>query len=110
MYEYELRHGYCLWIGSALSHRYPQFVATSLAVPDVPLPLLYLVSMFLTTRLQPPAADPQQAQTQKMMAYGMPVFIGGVTWQDARPSAFTLYWLGLNVESTHARGVVLQPP
>ena len=108
MYEYQFRHGYFLWIGSALSHRYPQFMATSLAVPDVPLLLLYLVSMFLTTRLQPPAADPQQAQQQKMMAYFMPVIIGVMTWRYAWPSAFTLYWLVQNVVSTWQQWHILK--
>jgi YidC/Oxa1 family membrane protein insertase len=107
-YEYQFRHGYFLWIGGALSHRYPEILATSLAVPDVPLLLLYLVSMFLTTRLQPPAADPQQAQQQKMMAYFMPVIIGVMTWRYAWPSAFTLYWLVQNVVSTWQQWHILK--
>jgi YidC/Oxa1 family membrane protein insertase len=107
-YEYQFRHGYFLWIGSALSHRYPQFLATSLAVPDVPLLLLYLVSMFLTSRLQPAAADPQQAQQQKMMAYMMPVIFGYMTWVYAWPSAFTLYWLILNAISTWQQWHILK--
>lgn len=108
MYEYQFRHGYFLWIGSALSQKYPQFLATSLAVPDVPLLLLYLVSMFLTSKLQPPAADPQQAQTQKMMAYMMPVVFGVMTWQYAWPSAFTFYWLILNAVSTWQQWHILR--
>lgn len=107
-YEYQFRHGYFLWIGSALSHRYPQFLATSLAVPDVPLLLLYLVSMFLTSRLQPMAADPQQAQQQKWMAYFMPVIFGYMTWVYAWPSAFTLYWLILNMISTWQQWHILK--
>lgn len=108
MYEYQFRHGYFLWIGSALSHQYPQFIATSLAVPDVPLLLLYLVSMFLTSRLQPAAADPQQAQQQKLMAYMMPVVFGWMTWKYAWPSAFTFYWLVLNVTSTWQQWRILK--
>ena len=109
MYEYQFRHGSFLWIGSALSHQYPRFLATSLAVPDVPLLLLYLVSMFLTSRLQPAAADPQQAQQQKMMAYVMPVMFGYMTWLYAWPSAFTFYWLIMNAVSTWQQWHVLEP-
>jgi YidC/Oxa1 family membrane protein insertase len=108
MYEFQFQKGYFLWIGSALSRHYPQFLATSLAVPDVPLLLLYLVSMFLTSRLQPPAADPQQAQQQKMMAYFMPIFFGWITWQYAWPSAFTFYWLVLNAISTWQQWHILR--
>lgn len=108
MYEYQFRHGTFLWIGSALSHQYPQFIGTSLAVPDVPLLLLYLISMFLTTRLQPAAADPQQAQQQKLMAYAMPVVIGVMTWRYAWPSAFTFYWLIQNVVSTWQQWHILR--
>src|SRR5438132_3121310 len=108
MYEYQFRHGYFLWIGSALAQKYPQWLATSLAVPDVPLLLLYLVSMFLTSKLQPPAADPQQAQQQKMMAYFMPVMFGFMTWRYAWPSAFTFYWLILNVISTWQQWHILR--
>jgi YidC/Oxa1 family membrane protein insertase len=107
-YEYQFRNGYFLWIGSPLSHRYPQFLATSLAVPDVPLLVLYLVSMFLTSRLQPPAADPQQAQQQKMMAYMMPLIFGYMTWVYAWPSAFTFYWLILNAISTWQQWHILK--
>ena len=108
MYEYQFRHGYFLWIGSPLSHRFPQMLATSLAVPDVPLLLLYLVSMFLTSRLQPAAADPQQAQQQKMMAYFMPLIVGYMTWVYAWPSAFTFYWLILNAVSTWQQWHILK--
>jgi len=111
MYEYQFRHGYFLWIGSALSQKYPQFLATSLAVPDVPLLLLYLVTMFLSTyipfRLQPPA-DPQQAQQQKMMMYFMPFMFGFMTWKYAWPSAFTFYWLILSATSTWQQWHILR--
>jgi YidC/Oxa1 family membrane protein insertase len=108
LYEYQFRKGYFLWIGSELSRQHPQYIATSLAVPDVPLLLLYLVSMFLTTKLQPPAADPQQAQQQKMMAYMMPIFFGWITWNYAWPSAFTFYWLVLNLISTYQQWHILK--
>ncbi len=108
MYEYQFRHGYFLWIGSELSRQYPRFLATSLAVPDMVLLLLYCGSMFLTSRLQPPAADPQQAQQQKMMAYFMPVVFGYMTWLYAWPSAFTFYWLVLNSISTYQQWHILK--
>jgi YidC/Oxa1 family membrane protein insertase len=108
VYEYQFRQGYFFWIGSPLSHQHPQYLATSLALPDVPLLLLYLVSMVLTSRLQPPPADPQQAQTQKMMTYFMPIVFGYMTWIYAWPSAFTFYWLVLNLISTWQQWRILR--
>jgi YidC/Oxa1 family membrane protein insertase len=108
VYEYQFRQGYFLWIGSALSHQYPQFLATSLAVADVPLLLLYACSLVLTSRLQPVATDPQQAQTQKMMTYGMPIIFSFMSWKMAWPSAFTFYWLIMNVVSTWQQWRILK--
>jgi YidC/Oxa1 family membrane protein insertase len=107
-YEYQFREGYFFWIGSPWSHQHPQWLATSLAVPDVILLVLYCISMVLTSKLQPPATDPQQAQMQKMMTYFMPIFFGWMTWSWAWPSAFTFYWLVLNLISTAQQWHILK--
>jgi len=70
----------------------------SLALPDIPLLVLYAVSMFLSTRLSSaPATDPQQKMMQRMMSFVSPVF-AFVLWNY--PSAFTLYWMVYNAMST----------
>lgn len=89
-------HETWLWIGSPLSERFPHILATSLAVPDYVLLTLYVVSMYFSVRFgSPPSTDPQQAQTQKIMAFTSPLFIAwfGRAW----PSALILYWLAINV-------------
>ncbi|MES4793336.1 MAG: hypothetical protein C4321_10500, partial [Chloroflexota bacterium] len=99
-YEYQFRHGTFLWIGSALSYQYPNIIATSLAAFDVPLLVIYIISMFLQSKFMPmtaPSTDPEQAQQQKMMSYMMPAMFGVFMFFWKLPSAFTLYWLGLNV-------------
>jgi YidC/Oxa1 family membrane protein insertase len=107
-YEYQFRQGYFFWIGSEWSQQYPQWIAASLAVPDIILLVLYCISMVLTSKLQPPATDPQQAQMQKMMTYFMPIFFGWMTWSWAWPSAFTFYWLVLNLISTAQQWHILK--
>jgi YidC/Oxa1 family membrane protein insertase len=85
-----------LWIGSSLSHKFPTILATSLAAPDYILLVLYVVSMYFSVRYgSPPSTDPQQAQTQKIMAFTSPLFIAwfGRSW----PSALILYWLAINL-------------
>jgi YidC/Oxa1 family membrane protein insertase len=68
----------------------------SLAQPDLPLLILYGVSMFLSQRLTTiPSADPQQQQTQRMMSWLMPAML--VSFLSSLPSAFILYWFSFNV-------------
>jgi YidC/Oxa1 family membrane protein insertase len=87
-----------LWIGSQLSHVYPQILGTSLAAPDMILLALYVVSMYFSVRYgTAPAADPAQAQQQKIMAFVSPVIIAwvGRSWY----SALILYWFFFNAFS-----------
>lgn len=87
-----------LWIGSSLSHAFPQIFATSLATLDMPLFVLYVVSMYISVRYgSPPSSDPQQAQTQKIMAIVSPAMIAYFGWRYRWASALLIYWLALNV-------------
>jgi YidC/Oxa1 family membrane protein insertase len=93
-----------LWIGSAFTHAAtaPSFFgkpifASSLAMPDLVLILLYALSMYLSVRyVSMPATDPQQAQTQRMMAVISPVMLGFLGWKYHWPSAMVLYWFAYN--------------
>ncbi len=87
-----------LWIGSPLSIAYPQIFATSLATLDMPLFVLYIVSMYVSVRYgSPPSTDPQQAQTQKIMAFVSPLMIAYFGFKYHGASALLIYWLSLNV-------------
>jgi YidC/Oxa1 family membrane protein insertase len=94
-----------LWIGSAMSHAASapvlfgtQILAGSLAHPDLILILLYAFSMYLSVRyVSMPATDPQQAQTQRMMAVISPVMLGFLGWRYHWPSAMVLYWFAYNI-------------
>jgi YidC/Oxa1 family membrane protein insertase len=86
-----------LWIGSPLSAAWPHVFAPNLAVPDVPLILLYAFSMYLSMRYgSAPSTDPQQAQTQRIMALFMPLMIGFFSWRYNWASAMVLYWFAYN--------------
>ncbi|HEV3195128.1 MAG TPA: YidC/Oxa1 family membrane protein insertase [Candidatus Cybelea sp.] len=90
------------WIGSAISHSAPALfgvpiLATSLANADLILILLYAFSMYLSVRyVSMPATDPQQAQTQRMMAVFSPLLLGFMGWKYHWPSAMVLYWFAYN--------------
>ncbi len=87
-----------LWIGSPFSEQAAHIFATSLATLDYPLFILYVVSMYISVRYgSPPSSDPQQAQTQKIMAFVSPAMIAFFGWKYQFASALLLYWLSLNV-------------
>ncbi|HTJ28118.1 MAG TPA: YidC/Oxa1 family membrane protein insertase [Candidatus Limnocylindria bacterium] len=94
----DFKNEHFLWIGSPLSEHFHQFLATSLAVPDVALLALYVVSMYFTVRYgSPPSTDPQQAQTQKIMAIASPAMIAIFGFKYRWASALYIYWLAMNV-------------
>ena len=76
-YAVELRQAHWLWLPD-LSQPDPTHV----------LPILIIVSMFLTQYITPsPGMDPQQ---RRMMAFMMPVVFGFMLWHYA--SGLALYW------------------
>src|ERR1700680_4527106 len=100
-----------MWVGSALSHKCPNFLATSLLQPDHVLLLLYAVSMYFSMKLTPTMSmDPQQQQMMKTQAFMMPAmlyFLGSLYhWS----SAFVLYWFSFNALSMLERVYVMKLP
>jgi YidC/Oxa1 family membrane protein insertase len=91
-------HEHWLWIGSSISQRFPDVFAQSLAVPDIFLLCLYVISMYFTVRYgSPPSTDPQQAQTQKLMAFISPAMIAFFGFKYRWASALYIYWLATNI-------------
>ncbi len=84
-YTVQLSHFHFLWIHS-------------LADPDLPLLVLYTISMIafqkLTMKTQP-ISDPQQQQQQNMMVWMMPLMF--FVFFQSIASGFILYWLGTNL-------------
>jgi YidC/Oxa1 family membrane protein insertase len=94
----QFTHEHWLWIGSSISQRWPDIFAQSLAVPDIALLILYVISMYFTVRYgSPPSSDPQQAQTQKIMAILSPAMIAFFGFKYRWASALYIYWLATNV-------------
>jgi YidC/Oxa1 family membrane protein insertase len=93
------------WIGTAISQALAHvtlfgqpIVAQSLAHADLVLVILYALSMYLSVRyVSMPATDPQQAQTQRIMAVVSPVMLGFFGWKYQWPSAMVLYWFAYNM-------------
>lgn len=105
LYQVQFSNGEFLWIGSSLAHAYPTIVAANLALPDIPMLVIYSISMFISQKLT--IVDPTQAEQQKMMTYFMPIMFA--VFFKGFPSAFMLYWLLFNVVSTTQQYFMLRP-
>lgn len=87
-YKYELTNAHFLWIQDP----------KNLAMPDLWLFGVYLVSMYLQQKfmtMSTPTTDPQQQSQQKMMQWMMLIMFG--VFFKGFPAAFILYWLCFNV-------------
>ena len=101
LYQYQFANGSFLWIGSSLAHQFPAYLGINLGQPDIPILLLYAGSMYITQRMTvTPTMDPQQAETQRMMAIMTPFMTTYFFLQYHLPSAFVLYYLIFNILST----------
>lgn len=99
LYQYQFAKGDFLWIGSSLSHQYPSFLGVNLGQPDIPILLLYALSMYVQQRMIV-SPDPQQAEQQRTMAILTPFMTTYFFLQYHLPSAFVLYYLIFNILST----------
>ena len=105
LYEFQFSHGTFLWIGTSLSHMHVNVFgldlapAANLSLVDVPLLLLYALTMYLQQKMMPVSPDPQQAEQQKMMILLGPFMSTFFFLRYGMPSAFVLYFLISNVLS-----------
>jgi YidC/Oxa1 family membrane protein insertase len=93
-----------LWVGAPFTQHVAPILwkaylfAPNLAAADIVLLLLYAISMYFYSRYATmPSADPQQAQTQKLMAYFSPLMLGFLGLRYNWPSAMVLYWFSYNL-------------
>jgi YidC/Oxa1 family membrane protein insertase len=99
-----------LWIGSPLSHQFPQVFANNLFEPDKVLMFLYAVSMYFSMRLTPTTGDPQQQQMMRTQSIIMPFFLFGLGLVYKWSSGFILYWLGFNLVSMVQQYLIARAP
>jgi YidC/Oxa1 family membrane protein insertase len=105
-YQFVFAKGDFLWIGSALAHKFPSIVALNLSMPDMPLLIIYTISMIISQKLS--IVDPTQAEQQKIMMWTMPIMFAFIF--KSFPAAFMLYWLFFNVISTVQQYYILKHP
>jgi YidC/Oxa1 family membrane protein insertase len=106
-YEYQFTFAKFLWIGSPISYK-TWWLGQNLAQFDVPLFVIYLLTMVASSLMQPKPADPQQAQQQRIMMLSTPLIFSVFMWMYQWSSAFMLYWLVLNVVSMYQSWILMK--
>jgi YidC/Oxa1 family membrane protein insertase len=95
-YQYQLYNAKFLWINN-------------LALPDIPLLILYAASLYVSQKLtMMPQADPQQQQMQNTMTIMMPLML--TVMFASLPAAFILYWFFYNILITAHQYYLMRQP
>lgn len=111
-YEIHFTHGHFLWITPSVAHSaigQRLMLGSDLAHLDIPILILYALSMWISMKLAP-SPDPQMAAQQKQMSIMM---TGMMVWwfiQTRWSSAFLLYYLVQNILSTWQQYVYIYKP
>ena len=105
-YLYQFSKGEFLWIGTSLAKKWPAIIAANLSLPDIPLLVIYTISMIISQKLS--VVDPSQAEQQKIMAWSMPIVFAFIF--RSFPAAFMLYWLAFNVIGTIQQYQIMKHP
>jgi YidC/Oxa1 family membrane protein insertase len=99
-YRFEFQSGFFLWVNPETAKMMPGILAPNLGERDIPLVILYGISMIVSTMVTP--VDPQNAKQTRMIGIIMAVAFTGIMLMPFAPfpSAFVVYWIGINVLST----------
>lgn len=99
-YQFQYMKGTFLWINPELSAQYPSIIAPNLGERDVPLIILYALSMVLSTQFT--ISSPENARQQKIIGFVMAALFPLMFLMPSFPisSSFVIYWIALNVFST----------
>jgi len=99
-YKFDFTNGFFLWIHPGATKFLGIPLAPNLGERDYILVFLYIVSMVITTLLQP-VSDPTQVKQQRIMGVSISLIFGiGMFFWPGLPSAFVLYWIFTNVLAT----------
>ncbi|MBX3096936.1 MAG: membrane protein insertase YidC [Fimbriimonadaceae bacterium] len=109
-YKFDFVQGYFLWVHPGSQSFLGIPLAPNLGERDYILVFIYMVSMIVTTLLQP-VSDPTQVRQQRMIGVTMAVVFGiGMFFWPGLPSAFVLYWIFTNILATIQALIVYRMP
>jgi YidC/Oxa1 family membrane protein insertase len=107
-YQFEFHKGTFLWVNQSLAAKYPGIIAPNLGEKDVPLVLIYGISMVATSLLS--VNDPSTAKQARITGVAIGILFTVMMLFWSFPSAFILYWIMLNVLATIQSVMISRSP
>jgi YidC/Oxa1 family membrane protein insertase len=98
-YRFSFEAGTFLWVNPTTAASVTGWIGHNLGEMDVPLIILYGISMVITTMLAP-VSDPNMARTSRLIGVGLAVVWTVMMFFFPLPSAFVLYWIFTNIFSS----------
>lgn len=98
-YQFEFAKGTFLWVNPDTAAKFPGNIGANLGDRDVPLVILYGISMIATTIFA--VNDPTTAKQARITGLIMAVVFTVLMLFWSFPSAFIIYWIVLNILATY---------
>ncbi|MER3462001.1 MAG: hypothetical protein C4342_03030 [Armatimonadota bacterium] len=107
-FQFQYMNGTFFWVNPDMAAKYPGIIAPNLGERDVPLIIVYALSMVLSTQFT--VSSPENARQQKIIGFVLAALFPVMFIFWPLPSAFIIYWTALNVFSTAQTMIMARMP
>ncbi|MEW5884327.1 MAG: YidC/Oxa1 family membrane protein insertase [Armatimonadota bacterium] len=107
-FQFQYMNGTFFWVNPEMAAKYPGIIAPNLGERDVPLIIVYALSMVLSTQFT--ITSPENARQQKIIGFVLAALFPVMFIFWPLPSAFIVYWTALNIFSTAQTMIMARVP
>lgn len=107
-FQFQYMNGTFFWVNPDMAAKYPGIIAPNLGERDVPLIIVYALSMVLSTQFT--ITSPENARQQKIIGFVLAALFPVMFIFWPLPSAFIVYWTALNIFSTAQTMIMARVP
>lgn len=107
-FQFQYMNGTFFWVNDKMAAKYPGIIAPNLGERDVPLIIVYALSMVLSTQFT--ITSPENARQQKIIGFVLAALFPVMFIFWPLPSAFIVYWTALNIFSTAQTMIMARVP
>lgn len=107
-FQFQYMNGTFFWVNPEMAAKYPGIIAPNLGERDVPLIIIYALSMMLSTQFT--ITSPENARQQKIIGFVLAALFPVMFIFWPLPSAFIVYWTALNIFSTAQTMIMARVP
>jgi YidC/Oxa1 family membrane protein insertase len=107
-FQFQYMNGTFFWVNPEMAARYPGIIGPNLGERDVPLIIIYALSMMVSTQFT--ITSPENARQQKIIGFVLAALFPVMFIFWPLPSAFIVYWTALNIFSTVQTMIMARVP